>query len=135
MLLLFENVLIPILDIERQKYISTKAGNYAIDYEATDNNGNTANFTIDVKLIDDIANIKFTTVDKDVKKEVSKYSYKKNKGITLEEFLSDVTFKIDNYSKVCKNYQENSFLLEVDATNDDEEITSHKIPLKLEDNC
>lgn len=73
--------------------------------------------------------------DKDVKKEVSKYSYNKNKGITLEEFLSDVTFKIDNYSKVCKSYQENSFVLEVDAISDNGEITSHKIPLKLEDNC
>ena len=74
-------------------------------------------------------------VDKDVKKEVSKYSYDKNKAITLEKFLSDVTFNIDNYAKVCKSYQENSFILEVDAINDNGEITTHKIPLKLEDNC
>ena len=55
--------------------------------------------------------------------------------ITLEEFLSDVTFNIDNYSKVCREYQENSFSLEVDAYNEEGEIFSHKIPLKLEDNC
>ena len=74
-------------------------------------------------------------VDKDVKKEVSKYSYQRNSDITLEDFLSDVTFKIDNYSKVCKSYQENSFVLEVDAIDDSGDVTSYKIPLKLEDNC
>lgn len=77
----------------------------------------------------------FYEVDGDVKKEISKYNYNGNKKVTLEEFLSDVTFNIDNYEKVCKIYQENSFLLEVDATSDDGEITTHKIPLKLEDNC
>ena len=74
-------------------------------------------------------------VDGDVKKEISKYNYEGNEGITLEEFLSDVRFNIDNYAKVCNEYQENSFLLEVDALNNDGEILSHKIPLKLEDNC
>ena len=42
---------------------------------------------------------------------------------------------VDNYEKVCKIYQENSFLLEVDVTSDSGEIFSYKIPLKLEDNC
>ena len=74
-------------------------------------------------------------VDGDIKKEISKYNYSEEVGITLEEFLSDVSFNIDNYSKVCREYQENSFLLEVDAVNGEGEILSHKIPLKLEDNC
>lgn len=74
-------------------------------------------------------------VDGDIKKEISKYDYKEFKSITLEDFLSDVTFNIDNYTKICNEYQENSFLLEVDAINDEGEIYSHKIPLKLEDNC
>ncbi len=77
----------------------------------------------------------FYEVDGDIKKEISRYNYNGNEGITLEEFLSDVSFNIDDYEKVCKTYQENSFLLEVDAINDDGEIFSHKIPLKLEDNC
>jgi len=77
----------------------------------------------------------FYEVDGDVKKEISEYSYDGNKKITLEEFLSDVSFNIDNYAKVCNKYQENSFLLEVDAIDDSDEIISYKIPLKLEDNC
>ena len=77
----------------------------------------------------------FYEVDGDLKKEISEYNYNGNTAITLEEFLSDVKFNIDNYAKVCKKYQEYSFLLEVDATNEDGETVTHKIPLKLEDNC
>lgn len=73
-------------------------------------------------------------VDGDLKKEISQYNYNDTKKITLEEFLSDVTFKIDDYTKVCKSYQENSFLLEVNAL-DNEENISYKIPLKLNDDC
>lgn len=77
----------------------------------------------------------FYEVDGEIKKEISRYNYKGEKGITLEEFLSDVTFNIDNYEKVCKIYQENSFLLEVDVYDNEGNNSSYKIPLKLEDNC
>lgn len=73
-------------------------------------------------------------VSDDVKKEVSKFNHTGN-AITLDEFLSNVTFNIEDYDKVCDSYKENSFVLEVDAINDDGEIYSHKIPLVLEDNC
>ena len=71
----------------------------------------------------------------DVKKEVSKYNYVGEVGMSLEEFLSDVSFNVDNYSRVCDEYQENSFVLEVDVINDDSEMFTYKIPLVLEDNC
>lgn len=71
----------------------------------------------------------------DVKKEVSKYNYVGEVGKSLEEFLSDVSFNVDNYSRVCDEYQENSFVLEVDVINDDSEMFTYKIPLVLEDNC
>ena len=76
----------------------------------------------------------FYEVDGDIKKEISRYVYAGDEGVTLEKFLSDVSFNVDNYSKVCKLYQENSFLLELDVMNGDESFT-YKIPLKLEDNC
>ena len=71
----------------------------------------------------------------DVKKEVSKYNYVGEVGMTLEEFLSDVSFNVDNYDRVCDEYQENSFILEVDVINDESEMFTYKIPLILEDNC
>lgn len=54
--------------------------------------------------------------------------------ISLEDFLQDVTLSIDNYEKSCKEYQEDSLYLSINATNYNDKIISYKIPLKL-DNC
>ncbi len=67
--------------------------------------------------------------------EISKCNYKKNKNITLESFLKDVNFNVDNYEKTCKVYKENSLNLEINATDNEGKITTYKIPLKLKDNC
>lgn len=68
----------------------------------------------------------------DTKIKVSEYNYE-DKLITLEEFLQQVNFKVDDYDKACN--KENDLHLEIDATNKDGKVTSYKIPLKLEDNC
>ena len=60
---------------------------------------------------------------------------KSKENITLEQFLKDLTFKIDNYQKTCKNYQENSLDIEINATDEYGNIKTYNIPLKLEDNC
>lgn len=54
--------------------------------------------------------------------------------IKLEDFLQDVTLSVDNYEKTCKEYQENSLYLSINATDYNDKITSYKIPLKL-DKC
>lgn len=73
--------------VTKNEYQSaTKAGNYAIDYEATDNNGNTANFTIDVKLIDDIA---------PVFSGDQSYVYTQLENKTLNDIISGITV-LDN---------------------------------------
>ena len=69
------------------------------------------------------------------KTEISKYNYDKKKMITLEEFLKDINFKVDNYEKTCKVYKENSLHLEIEATDKNNKVTTYKIPLKLKDNC
>lgn len=76
----------------------------------------------------------YETNDK-ITKEISKSNFKKQSGITLEEFLKNVNFNVDNYDKTCKVYKENSLYLEIDAIDKDEQITTYKIPLKLVDNC
>ena len=58
-----------------------------------------------------------------------------NSNIKLEEFLKNVSLNIDNYSKTCKNYTDDSLLLEVNATDYTNKTTTYKIPLKLNDNC
>ncbi len=69
------------------------------------------------------------------KVEITKYHYEKEDGISLEDFLKDVNFHIDNYEKTCKVYQENSLFLEIEATNQSNKIITYKIPLNLKDNC
>jgi len=55
--------------------------------------------------------------------------------MTLETFLKDVTFNIDNYEASCKEFVENSLYLEIEATNKDNKIITYKIPLSLQKNC
>lgn len=65
--------------------------------------------------------------------EVKISTFKSTKeNITLEEFLKDVTLSIDNHERTCKEYQENSLYLSINATNFDHKIITYKIPLKLE---
>jgi len=67
--------------------------------------------------------------------EIKKSHYENDKGISLEEFLKDVNFHIDNYEKTCKVYQENTLFVEIEATNQNDKIITYKIPLNLKDNC
>jgi len=72
---------------------------------------------------------------KNNKTKITSYTYKNKQEKTLEEILKEVKFNIDDYKKTCKSYKENSLELEIDATNQKGEITTYKIPLKLEKNC
>jgi len=78
--------------------------------------------------------ILYETVDK-LKKEISKYSFESENTITLEQFLKDLHFHIDNYEKTCERYKENTLSLEIFATNKNGKITTYKIPLSLKSNC
>lgn len=61
--------------------------------------------------------------------------YNQEEPILLEQFLSNVTFHIDNYIRTCHNYKENSLSLLINATDKNGKITTYKIPLSLKDNC
>ncbi len=74
-------------------------------------------------------------VENNNEKEINKYTYNKNKKITIEKFFKNVKFKVDNYDRICKKYNNHSLYLKVNATNDNEKITSYKIPIKVSDNC
>lgn len=52
----------------------------------------------------------------------------------LDEFLQNVTLSIDHYEKSCKEYQEDSLYLSINATDFNEKTITYKIPLKL-DSC
>ncbi len=85
----------------------------------------------------DYTNIECILYEKenDTEKEINKYTYNKDKRITLEEFFKDVKFKVDNYDRICKKYTNHSLYLKVNATNDNEKITTYKIPIKVNKDC
>ena len=56
-------------------------------------------------------------------------------NINLENYLKDVEFKVDNYKQVCSKYTNNSLYLEINATDENNNITTYKIPLSLNSNC
>lgn len=68
-------------------------------------------------------------------KKISSFKYNKNKSISLEKFLKDITLTIDNYEKECKIYKENNLFLEINATKNNNETITYKIPLKLNNDC
>ena len=68
-------------------------------------------------------------IDNNTKKKVSSYNYQNKESITLEQFLKNVNFNIDHYSKNCRIYKENGLQLENSQT------TIYKIPLIMEENC
>ena len=61
-------------------------------------------------------------------------SCQKKKNINLEDYLKEVQLNIDNYSKTCKKYNDDSLYLEIEAKIQDD-IKTYKIPLKLNENC
>ena len=82
-------------------------------------------------------NIKCTLYENnnDSNKVIDTCNYDKNTKITLEDFLKDVSFTVDNYKKICKTYSKDSLYLEIEATDENEKITTYKIPLTLESKC
>ena len=60
--------------------------------------------------------------------KISKYNKKEN--VTLEEYLHEVEFIVDDYESNCKNYTNNHIYIEILASKDGK-TTTYKIPLTL----
>lgn len=63
---------------------------------------------------------------------ISTSNYQKDKLITLEDFLKDLYFTIDNYNQTCKDYSDNSLFFEIKATTKEDKIVTYEIPLNLQ---
>lgn len=73
-------------------------------------------------------------INNDVIKKVDVYEYH-DKSITIKDFMKLVTFKVDNYLKICKNPSNDNFYLEIEAVDENEKEFFHKIPLTIEEGC
>lgn len=62
-------------------------------------------------------------------------AYNKTFLITFEDFVSHMTFNIDNHASICKEYTEESLLLEISATTKQNKTTKYEIPIQISENC
>lgn len=70
-----------------------------------------------------------------IKKEIGSSSYDKGVEIKLNDFLKNVNFNIDNFSRECKNIEDGNIELEINATMEDSNIITYKVPLSLNKSC
>ena len=66
---------------------------------------------------------------------INSYESEDDKALTIDNFLKDFSFKVDDYEHSCKNYKKDSFYLEIKAITLDDKVELHEIPLVLEDDC
>ena len=55
--------------------------------------------------------------------------------ITLDDYLKDVSISIDDYNQTCRNMDDNSLYLEINATLKENKNVNYIIPLSLSDSC
>lgn len=67
--------------------------------------------------------------EKKVNKELDKVYYEGQ--IKLEDFLESVEFELNDFSKSCKNYSDDSLYLEINATNKENKTTNYKVTLTI----
>ncbi len=123
------------------KTITAKCDKFTITGSIAYNNNKSSIYISNIKYCnkddDDYKKIECSLYEKnkEKEKEIGRYIYNKNKAIKLEDFFKNVTFNIDNYNRICKNYSKDSLYLMVKATKEDDKIITHKIPLSLKNNC
>jgi len=61
--------------------------------------------------------------------------YEVESKITLDEYLKEIKFNTETNESICKEYADDSLQLELEAYDEEDRITSYKIPLKINDNC
>jgi len=67
--------------------------------------------------------------------QISRCDYNGDSPIPLEKFFETITLQVDNYKRTCKKYSHNSLFIQINATDENETITSYKVPLSINDNC
>ena len=66
---------------------------------------------------------------KDEKKEISTCDTYEN--ITLDDFLKNVSIKVENYASVCREFNDVKLIIEIKGISNTEENYQHEIPLEI----
>lgn len=73
--------------------------------------------------------------EKDIDKQIATYSHNSITPTKLEDFLENALFTVDNYSRLCKEFKENSLYLKIKAVTIEGKYITYEIPLTLSSNC
>ena len=73
-------------------------------------------------------------INGDIIKRIDNYEYHDGK-LTLNDFMKLVNFNVDNYLQICKNPSNDSFYLEIEAIDSNDDTYLHKIPLTIDEEC
>ena len=69
------------------------------------------------------------------KKISSCEKYSKDSGSDISSLLKDITFKVDDFTRSCKNFKNSSLFLEINGINENNQTIKYEVPLKIEDTC
>jgi len=124
------------------KTISTTCDDFTITGSLSYNNKKSAIFISNIEYCGEDNNEVYKNIEctlyeshNDKITKISSNNYNKQKSITLEDYLKNLTFTIDNYNSTCKEYKETNLYLEINATDEKDKISHYKIPLKLVETC
>ena len=80
----------------------------------------------------DYVKIECTLYEKkqNIKKELDKLYYD-NDEIKLKDFLENIEFDLEDFSKMCRSYDNDSLYLEINATTKDNKTTNYKVSLSI----
>lgn len=82
------------------------------------------------------SNISCTLYEEDIElfKKIDSYVYEGN-PITLEKFLKDVKFKVDDYDSICKDRNIHALYIDIIAKDDKDRAKKYRVDLEVEDSC
>lgn len=68
--------------------------------------------------------------EQNINKELDKLYYD-NDEIKLKDFLENIEFDLEDFSKMCRSYDNDSLYLEINATTKDNKTTNYKVSLSI----
>lgn len=124
------------------KTISSSCNNFTIKGTLAYNNNQSSIYISNIDYCGGDDKIKYKKIEcilyekeKDNVTKLIKKNTSKERNITIEEYLKDFTFKINNYDRLCKTYSKNSLYLTIKATDNNDKVTTYDIPLTINDDC
>lgn len=124
------------------KTLSSSCNNFTIKGTLAYNNNQSSIYISNIDYCGGDDKIKYKKIEcilyekeKDNVTKLIKKNTSKEDNITIEEYLKDFSFKINNYDRLCKTYYKNSLYLTIKATDNNDKVTTYDIPLTINDDC